>query len=477
MNTNIPPAVIALLVAPLLATADRCGPAEIESRILTNVTPDGVIERAICQPAAAAPARAIAPERWSELGRWDICSVDPEKWDGSLAARPGSPPDDGASATFAALGRFAEVADIPDHHRIMVGDSTRLSHLVPVYERRDYGFVVEHIWRETLTETTSPQQARAAASQMTGLEVRVASAAISQAFGADYDVEALLAWLPGYWAARRSALTECLMEMTTAGKPQPGGCDSDVNLDEALAARMAQAGYAGAGDDGVAFVRSQALASMRQPDGAPPGEDPARTIAEIVEWMLDPTKILQGAWPSDISSDTRARAWAALGDAMVAEAGSVEGFVEQERLLGDAAWGAWARLVVTNSTDRFKVGLRLPGTIIATNGTASGWSGAAWDIQATCAYPSGYTMWARSLEPRTDVQLALLNAQPFVTREQVMEFADLVRADPMLTQALSRSAQAGSLQPLYDFRAAAGGGDRTDRQRRLARLWQMLGLQ
>jgi hypothetical protein len=162
---------------------------------------------------------------------------------------------------------------------------------------------------------------------------------------------------------------------------------------------------------------------------------------------------------------------------MVAEAGSVEGFVEQERLLGDAAWGAWARLIVTNSTDRFRVGLRLPGTIIATNGTASGGSGAAWDVQATCAYPSGYTMWARSLEPRTDVQLALLNAQLVVSREQVSAFADLVRADPMLTQALARAAQAGSLQPLYDFRAAAGGGDRTDRQRRLARLWQMLGLQ
>ena len=470
-------AVVASLALPLLMTAERCGPAQLESRILTAVRADGVIERAVCQPAVAAAPEARLADRWSELGRWDICAADPKKWDGDFAPRPGSPPDDDPSATLAAFGRYASTGDIPDHHRVMVGDSSRLSHLVPVYERRDYGFVVEHTWRETLTETTSPGQARDAAARMATVETVVVSAAIRQAFGASHDVDALLAWLPGYMAAYLWALTESLIELPDQRPPQAGGCRSDGDLDQLMAAKMAQAGYAGTGGDVRPAVRKQVLALSVQPDGAPAGEDVVEAISGVVDWVLDPTEILVGNWPQKFSTDTDALLWSALQTAMTETAGGVEQFVEQERLMADGAWGAWTRLLVGNAVDRFLVGLRLPGAVTAANGVRNGESGVTWDFESTCAYPSGYTMWARSLEPRVEVQVRLLNTQPLVTREQMTALADLVRPDPMLAQALARSAQAGSLQPLREFRTAAGTGDRTDRQRRLTRVWHMLGLQ
>ena len=136
--------------APFLALLAVCG---CESPPLVQVDTilhcDGSCDRSIWQPQdKMLPVDAFSPS-WNI--RWN--SIKFHVFPPELTMQAGQgPPDDGHHYFFA-QGSFPSPADIPAHFRYAFaeGRDDPASELVRSCERKDYGFVREHRWRETLT--------------------------------------------------------------------------------------------------------------------------------------------------------------------------------------------------------------------------------------------------------------------------------------------------------------------------------------
>src|SRR5271165_2138819 len=126
-----------------LVAAGCCPPATIH--VETTIHPDGSCDRMIRQPQDKfLPDRALKPE-------WNAC------WKSVSDAR-GRPGVDESEASkdqckyFIARGSFNSPRDIPTHYHYADDQvpEAGASELERSYQRKDYGFVVEHRWQEKI---------------------------------------------------------------------------------------------------------------------------------------------------------------------------------------------------------------------------------------------------------------------------------------------------------------------------------------
>jgi hypothetical protein len=94
----------------------------------------------------------------------------------------------------------------------------------------------------------------------------------------------------------------------------------------------------------------------------------------------------------------------------------------------------------------------MPGEIVETNGRLLGANRVRWDFEAAEAWPTGYPMTCRALEPRRDVQMALFDRTPLTERESMLAFCDLVAAADGLDAVLRDCRDRKSLDPLFAHR-------------------------
>ena len=359
----------------LLAVADGCvSPALFEAR--TEIRSDGSCDRTIWQPEGEMlPAEALRPQ-WR--ARWKTVAA--------VATPPAfatEQPHGGDRKYFTARGVFRSPAEIPAHFRLVAdpGKEVAASELARSYEREDFGFVVEHRWRETLTNIVTPEGFLKARDEFLERAIPRAVEGVEQVYGRRYDTTALARYLRG--DGRRFLEESALVFYDLAARHRP---EAEQAIAFAAVARrfgldlFDPAGNVVEGEESEArlksYFRHRIALGFRHKDGKP------LTRNEIEE-------ILGTSGGSPF-----ARAWEVYWKehekALAAELGP-DLFRMTGLYNGPFRWFGMG-------PPRFAFELGLPGLIVETNGRLIGPGRAAWKFSGDESFPGGYVMTARSLE-------------------------------------------------------------------------------
>lgn len=182
-----------VLLVALAIAASGCD----EYRLETILYSDGSVDRAIYQPEKDTPAEARKADRWRQV----TFAPPPDKavkegWSGLIRDLPIKWPNN-ERPYLAAWGRFPSPEHIPDHVAFPPPEGSKVpkGKLVRSYRRNDYLFVVEHRWREALTDVVALEDMRKARHELADLALQVGEDIFNEAVGPDYDSSALFKWL------------------------------------------------------------------------------------------------------------------------------------------------------------------------------------------------------------------------------------------------------------------------------------------
>jgi hypothetical protein len=156
--------------------------------------------------------------------------------------------------------------------------------------------------------------------------------------------------------------------------------------------------------------------------------------------------------------------------------GGQEGFYRRAAPLVVGVAGVYLSELFIHRT--FDYTLVVPGPVVATNGTLVDDNRVRWVFDARRAWPLGFEMACRSLEPAAAaLQQRLLGRKPLATRQAMIDFVDIVRNDAKLVEVMKECRRRESVEPLRDLRSAriAEGNDAAA-VRTLDRLFDLLEL-
>jgi hypothetical protein len=422
----------------------------------TVLHPDGSVERAIYQEAKDTPAEAQNPRLWKQT----TFAPKPEDLDkqgyvGPIAHLPIHPAGKDLPY-FAAWGEFKTVKEIPDHVVFSAPEGSGLSSgkLVRAYTRNDYLFVVEHRWRETLTDMVTLADMRRARDELADLVIDVLWDAFSAAVGDDYDASTLFQSLRGEGKTWLVELTDSLFVHCATHKT-PG---TDLALLDGLADICARHGL------------------LLKKDGKLLEDEAAgKAIDDFVLGRLCST-VRHKASGKAVDRDTAAAWWheffnnapktpppllkPALEKVIATKYGGKEAFEQRAGLLLARVFG----LHITDGlfhNQQFAYTLTVPGEVVETNARLLATNRVRWEFNAWEAYPLGFDMVCRSVEVRPEAQKELLRGQPLKSREAVLQFVDLATSLPGLGDALGECQHQHRLAPLYQYRLKVARNPKT----------------
>jgi hypothetical protein len=438
---------VLVFVLAVLAAAG-CDPDQFWAE--TKVASDGRVTRAIYQLAKNTPSEALDAKQWRAV-TW-AKRMARMAWGDRIDALPIVAKDKELDY-FAAWGEFESVRRLP---RTYVRESARglpQGELVLDYDRNDLGLVVEHEWQETLTEIVSVHGVHAAREEIVDRVIPFMEELLARLLGDEYDTSALAEWGRETGRAWFYDYTDLLFA---------NHAFADMNEEEetrALAPVWARHGFVITDDSGrsiesaeynarfTAFAAKLMREKIRRRDGRP--VDQAK-LDELALWAFG--KGWWGSYDSDADDNESFADYNKVAEVLAREVfGSEDKFVElfmtyRVRLMGiyGSDWGA---------RPEFDYSLELPGRIVETNGVVVSESETRWSFSGWQAYPSGYTMRGRSLEPRSDRQVALLGRAVLADARSVVRYVDLMRADGKLSAAVQECIEKNSLEPFRSARA------------------------
>jgi hypothetical protein len=391
----------------------------------TVVHPDGSCDRTIVQPRGESlPAKALTPE-WN--ARWR--SVKERN------GPPGSPPSAGSDETqkyFTASGSFRSPRDIPPHYHLADDQfpGAGRSELRRTYERKDYGFVVEHRWSETITDIVNLPGFLEARDKLLDILLPMALRFIAEEFGPGYDLSGLSTFIR---RDVRRALEEASLLLYDAGVRRRLGRD-DQTMDPELVVKLA------------VLSKRIGLDPLDAGGKLISDQEAARRIDEFLRRV-----ILQYVRHRDGSALDRSEA-----DAVIARARTDPNFFktderQQERLkrfagpLAVRVMGLYAYPLglLFPWRPRFDFALQLPGELIESNGTVFRNGRTRWKFAGEQIFPDGYQMKARSLVIDRDGQKNTLGRVAIDDEEKALEFVELVGDDAAVLEAVRKLKQAG----------------------------------
>ena len=121
--------------------------------------------------------------------------------------------------------------------------------------------------------------------------------------------------------------------------------------------------------------------------------------------------------------------------------------------------------------------MRMPGKAVETNGVIVSDARVKWSFDTRIAYPFGFTMSCRSLEPNQQMQKKLFKKVNLSGRKEMQEFIRIVSQDDELLQVLVKCVAKGTRKPLDDYRIRIEVKERDkDKLEQLRRLLSLLKL-
>ena len=98
-----------------------------------------------------------------------------------------------AEGLVTAKGHFASAKEIPDH--VVITEAGKETRLVRSYDRKDYVFVTEYRWKETLPDHVTREEMTKAVDELTDLVAELTPEVFKEGVGPEYDVSRLVEWL------------------------------------------------------------------------------------------------------------------------------------------------------------------------------------------------------------------------------------------------------------------------------------------
>lgn len=433
-----------IVAALLFAIASGCKPTIYRAE--TSLRPDGSVRRAIYQLAEETP-QAAREAQWQ--GTTFAMRIPHEEWQGTIAELTPAASDKD-HPYFAAWGEFADVSALPQSALFDAPEGIEDGTLKRQYERTDYVLVVEHRWRETLTDVVSLDDMHQARHELAELVIPLAEKILQRAYGDEHDVQPLVDWMHQEARPLFYELTDAYFDLATR----------KVAPDEAAMIAMFEPilkrhGVSVRDESGAVvdldeivpkFVRQLFVEKLRRRNGEPASDE---TIAEIMQWLGVETRP-EGKEPSRLD--------------LIAKEVIAEQFPNEEAL--KAAFHPLAvRILGIYFMDfgpdrRFEYQHEMPGTLVETSGELLSENTTVWKFSDSQAYPSGYSMTCRSLEANVTLEQKLL-ARPVLTdRKAMLRYVDLVRENEPLLAVMRICAADGSLTRLKrEYEALQEAGD------------------
>lgn len=436
-------------------------------RCETTLNSDGSLERAIYQDLSETPANAARVELWTKTTH--AARLEDKDWSGPISALPIHAPDDGRPY-FAAWGHFDDVSKVPRNFARSVSPQLPDSTLKLESERTDYGFVIEHHWRETLTDIVTLDDMRLARAELRNLGIQFARAVFDDLFGKRYDATELIHWL-------ESEGTDWLNEMTDLVYDL--GVRRQLEGDKAtqsLAAICRRHGlvlqdergtfYSGKESDRVIqeFAVQLLKKHLRHKDRRPLSE----TELEFVLVILREADIKAPDAPDGEARKSRFET--AYQRVVEQRFGGQEQFDVQLKTLLCRILGLHVSQFF-NSPTLFRHRVKMPGEVVETTGQLLSLNEIEWSFHDDEAFPHGYVMEARSLEV-SSISGKLLPAKALCNREKQIRFVDHVKNNDELLKAVKDCSTQQSLSPLYRYRRVA----EDDAHANALKLFEILGL-
>lgn len=413
-----------VLVVGSMLLASGCGsPALLQ--VETVVRPDGSCDRLIWQPKGEMlPEDALAPA-WNS--RWRGVSdviVPPAFSDGN--------PQPGDRAYFHAHGGFRSPADIPAHflRRNDAYPDVGVSELRRSYERKELGFVVEHRWRETITNIVTRDGFVKARDEFLEVGLPLLCDGVEQIYGDRYDVSRAVVDIRtrgrrflddlalAYFDILENHDDEHAMGLRLAGVFQRLGVEmfdakgSAVSTEEAT--RRCKE-----------FARAVIREDFRRRDGRPLGDDEVQAILESSS-----TAPYNGAW-SAFTKSHEETIKARLGPLLLRMTG-LYGFPP----------------VLAPPNPRFAFLVRLPGRIVEaeTNGKVADSGQVRWDFDGGKIFPDGFTMKAVSVDFNEEAQRSLLGRVVITDLDSARTYRELVGDEGELLDLVRRACKEKNIQ-------------------------------
>ena len=418
-----------LAVSMLLSAASGCGPPLL-FQVETVVHADGSCDRTIWQPEKETlPPEALTPA-WK--AHWK--SIQPVPLPPAFA-RDFQASD--AQKYFTARGSFRGPTEIPAHYRLVPAEcpSVGASELVRSYEREDFGFVIEHRWRETLTNIVTPVKFLKARDEFLDRALPILVRGIEQVYGKTFDVQGLTKYVRE--DGRRfleDASIVCYQVVALHQKAE----------EEALA---------------LAELAKQFGLDLLDPAGKlVTSEQVDKRLLEFLRHRIalgirhrDGSRLTEAEIQSILRTDDKspyAKDWEAYGKRMEKE---VKWDVKPCLFRMFGLYG-FPSTIFTSQIPRFAFSLRLPGELVETNGSINAPDRTSWKFGGEESFPDGYVMKARSLEIDLELQRKTLGKEIIADRFRAESYLEIVGTTGSLRATLREVRRSGNLQKLRDFK-------------------------
>jgi len=216
------------------------------------------------------------------------------------------------------------------------------------------------------------------------------------------------------------------------------------------------------------FATAKLPELIRRKDGKPLDTE---TLDSILIWLF-------GKHVENAQGEQKTSPLVDVAKRVVAEKhGGKDAFSRKLTALGSRIWGLYGPFTTPR---QFDYSIQMPGTIVETSGEILADDRTQWSFTASEAYPLGYHMRSRSLEPNVAKMKKMLGGQPLSSRESLLSFASIVGGDDDLLTVLKQCVKIQNMSPLKKYRAKAEA-DKTPPPRdttivEIQRLWKLLKL-
>ena len=402
-----------------------CNPESFRAE--TRLLPDGSVERSVYQPLKRVPDDVRQSREWSSTHRTrEVKSAaDRQLPIDELIRRFGKPADEGDPNDYwMAKGKFADVKTIPNHLVFKAPDGLKDGRLVRQLERKDWGVVTEWTWNETLTDSFTFADHRKVRSDAVEMAVPIIVAACAETWGPEYDLKEFERWLRGDVASCFQELCDVVLEWGLDKHKQ--SWESPVLLakfDEIFQKQGLHLFDADhkplKGKEGEQrleeFISKALRQHVRDRKGGPLANEHLRDA-------------LSGSEKSRLS-----RAFERVGHAKY---GGEERLQEHVNRLGIRLFGLYCWPPVFRDPQIFDYRMDVAGFVLETNATLIAERTLRWTFRSDDAFPLGYSMRATVAIPDTDAMAKHFPNAKLDTREAIVGYLDLVRADDKLKLAL-----------------------------------------
>lgn len=429
----------------------------------TTVFPDGSIERAILQPGSRTPDEAKDPAVWDRMTWSTEKSFD--AFHGDIRRTPQADSDNDRTY-LAAWKKIGPEEALPDHFVKSGRDETFSSRFERKLERRDLGLVVEYIWNETLTEVVTRAGIKAARQEGMSLFLKLMEPALSRSLGDEYDISELIQWFQNDAHSIVADLTDELYDLSSsASRPVDEKEYAAIRHRRVVAVLEAQ-GLTGFFDTAgtlredvlLQFIRETIRRTIRRRDGLP-------INAEVVDGLVGVFQQSDEEPQSELSQRV-ALEWKQAVDSQPGGKDAVE---RQVRNLMTRICGVHGELL-PKSTDAFRFTMKLPGSVVETNGQIAAIDRVQWNFRARDAWPEGYTMSCRSLQLQTEGIPELHEWTAMQNQAQLLGLYNLIARDPAIIASFKECRSAKNMEPLKQLATNSDDQDTVVRSRQVLRL-------